>query len=258
MTDNDARFERAVVLAALWAATRGSQNERVRLSVLAAAAGSRQAEAGGSLAALLQEYDGIEGIVLEKLADAAESIASTTIRSAVSDARLIHDCCARMRAAATAGFAHAAASAARKRARAARHDIVNNIGTVRNAILLMDDEPDDAAREHFRAIAKRNSVASEQLVRTHLSDESACNGARAASPGDAEFLIASELTTCADRGIGADAADALRELAALTGVALQRDEASGQFTIAGAGSRRDQRHDVGRARQGDDADTLSL
>jgi hypothetical protein len=135
---------------------------------------------------------------------------------------------------------------------------VNNIGTVRNAILLMDDEPDADAREHFRAMAKRNSVASEQLVRSHLSDDAACQGALAASAADADELIAAELNTCADRRRPPETVAAIRELAALIGVGVAEDPASGELRVNRPASRGNQRNDLGGARERDDADTLGL
>jgi hypothetical protein len=256
MANNDARIDRAVLLAGLWAATRGSQAERVRLAVACASAGARHASAQQSLAALLGEIDSLESTLIEKLAESGGD--SMSPRELLGGARRLHECCARMRAAAIAGFSHAAASAARKRARGARHDIINSIGTVRNAILLMDDEPDPASREHFRAMAKRNAVTSEQLVRMHLSDDASCYGAFAASADDAESLVASELTPCADRECTPDTVAALWELAALTGVALDVDESSGGLRVTTAASRGNQRHDLGRASQREDVDTVGL
>ncbi|HEX4681539.1 MAG TPA: hypothetical protein VH277_02455 [Gemmatimonadaceae bacterium] len=267
MAGNEARFDRAAALTALWGATRGSQVDRVRLAVMCAAAGSNQANSGQSLASLLAEIDALEATLFEKLeetagrstAGAPESREHAGVLAGVlAGVRQLHGCCARMRAAAAAGFSHAAASSARKRVRTARHDIVNKIGTVRNAILLMDDEPDQADRERFQAIAKRNSVASEQLVRRHLGDDSACGGARAASIEDAAELIAAELTTCADRRCTTETLEALRELAGLLGVAVLSDDATGGLRVKGAASRRDEGNDLGRAREGNDVDAVGL
>jgi hypothetical protein len=210
----------------------------------------------------LSEVDAIEAIVLEKLNQSAEMEDAGALHDALAAAQEIHHCCAQMRGAAAAGFAHAATVAARKRARTARHDIVNNIGTVRNALLLMDDEPDAAAREHFRAIAKRNSVSSEHLVRKHLADDAACNGAQIASADDALALITRDLSTCADRGQGEAMIAALDQLAALIGVRLERGATGQQVRAvadaAGASSGRDQRHDLRRAREGDDSDAVAF
>ena len=260
MMDHDARIDRAVVLAGLWAATRGSQAERVRLTVTCAAAGARQANAGKSLAALLAEIDDLESTILGKIAESVGGTTADSPTTALDGVRRTHDCCSRMRAAAIAGFGHAAASEARRRARAARHDIVNNIGTVRNAILLMDDEPDAAAREHFRAIAKRNSVTSEHLVRSHLSDEAACQGALAASTSDAEALIASELNTCPDRECRAETVAALQALATLTGVCISTDalRLARNASASLRGNHGNQRNDFRGAGESDNTDAVGF
>ncbi|HEY5060961.1 MAG TPA: hypothetical protein VII52_05455, partial [Gemmatimonadaceae bacterium] len=66
-----------------------------------------------------------------------------------------------------------------------------------NAILLMDDENSQDAREHFRAIARRNSLSSEALVRNHLSDQNALTPALGW-----EALSASDLLAAGDRDAG--------------------------------------------------------
>lgn len=245
MAASDARIDRAVVLAGLWVARHGSQQERVRLAVLCAAAGARQANAGQSLGTLIADIDDLENSVFRDLVESSEDVAA--------DIAHVHACCSRMRAAAIAGFNHATATAARTRVRAARHDIVNNIGTVRNAILLMDDEPDPVAREHFRAIAKRNSVTSEHLVRSHLSEEPVGGGVSA----DAEALVAEELNVCADRPCEPATRSAIQELAAIIGVSVSAADPN-ELRLSRAGSRLNQRHDLGRSSERDHTDTLGL
>lgn len=262
MSEHEARLDRAALLAALWTAKGGSRLDNVRLAAACASAGARYAGACLSLAALVAEIDAIEGVVLEKLKQTVDPAKGAALHDALDAARVIHDCCSRMRTAAAAGFGHAVANAARKRARAARHDIVNNIGTVRNALLLMDDEPDAAAREHFRAIAKRNSVSSENLVRTYLSDDGARSAAPVASADDVVELVARDAPTCADRGCGEELSAALEQLAALVGVQLDRGAMDGHIRAvadrASASSGRDERHDLGGARKGDDPDAVAL
>lgn len=249
MAENDARIDRTATLAAMWAASRGSQADRVRLMTLCAAAGSRYANAKRSLASLIADIDDLERAVLDKLAESGES--------AVADAMQVHACCSRMRAAAIAGFGHAAASAVNRRVRTARHGIINNLGTVRNAILLMDDEPDPTMREHFREIAKRNSVTSEHLVRSHLNEGVADQGGFAASAADAAALIGPELSSCADRAPGPETVAALQELASLIGVTLASEKNSLTLRLSGS-LRGNQRHDLGRARERDHPDTVGL
>jgi hypothetical protein len=59
----------------------------------------------------------------------------------------------------------------------------------------MEDEISQAAREHFRAIARRNSLSSEALVRNHLSDQNALTPALGW-----ESLSSSGLFTAGDQG----------------------------------------------------------
>jgi hypothetical protein len=129
-----------------------------RVSIAAARLGSARAGRGGSIYELIADLVALERAALDiQLADA------TTIQSALSCALL----------AGTAAFTRAAALDERKRIREARHDLMNAVGAVRNAILLMDDEASPDAREHFLAIARRNSLTAQELVRQHLSDSAA-------------------------------------------------------------------------------------
>src|ERR1043166_2857792 len=125
MAGKEARWNRAAVMAALGRAVRGSQVDRVRLAVMCAGVGAHQANTGHSLASCLAEIDEIEAMLFEKLEASSGEPANSCVDKVLGGVRQIHGCCARMRVAAAAGFSHAAASAARKRVRTARHDIVN-------------------------------------------------------------------------------------------------------------------------------------
>lgn len=129
-----------------------------RLSIAAARFGASRALQGGSVYDLVADLMALERAALRvKLADACEIHATAE--------------CALL--AGTAAFTRAIAEAERKRVRDVRHDLTNAVGTVRNAILLMDEEPASGDREHFLEIARRNTVAAQQLVREHLSETSA-------------------------------------------------------------------------------------
>ena len=158
------------MVAALLAALDGTVFGSIGLARQSARLGAHFASTGASIAALVEELDRLESAVLEHIA-ASSSTKSTD--EVVRSLRQLHACAAFARRAATAAFGHTVGSVDRQRVRIARHDIANAIGTVRNAILLMDDDISQDAREHFRAIARRNSLNSEALVRSHLSDQNA-------------------------------------------------------------------------------------
>lgn len=129
-----------------------------RLSMAAARFGASRALQGGSVYDLVADL-----MALERAA----------LRVKLADACAIHTTAECALLAGTAAFARAIAEAERKRVRDVRHDLTNAVGTVRNAILLMDEEPASGDREHFLEIARRNTVAAQQLVREHLSETSA-------------------------------------------------------------------------------------
>ena len=176
--------DRDAMVAALLAALDGTAAGSIGLVRQSALFGAHFASIGGSVAALVDELDRLESAVLEHIgADAATKPAHEIVHSV----RELHSRAAFARRASTAAFGQTVSSADRQRVRIARHDIANAIGTVRNAILLMEDEGSQGAHEHFRAIARRNSVSSEALVRSHLSDQHALTpalGWEAVSPSD--------------------------------------------------------------------------
>jgi hypothetical protein len=158
------------MVAALLAALDGAAVGSVGLARQSAAFGAHFASIGASIAALIDELDGLESAVLDHIAAAAPAKPGDEVMRSI---RQLHSHAAFARRAATAAFGQTVSLEDRQRVRRARHDIANAIGTVRNAILLMDEEGSQGAREHFRAIAKRNSLSSEALVRNHLSDQNA-------------------------------------------------------------------------------------
>jgi hypothetical protein len=166
-------LDRLAIVKALLSALDGGAVESIRLAAVAAAQGTTFSTTCGTLSALVDEFDDLEAMFLERLAERVSANAAADSREIVRASRALHEKSAWARRAAIAAFGHVASSATRKRMRIARHDIANAIGTVRNAILLMEDEASDTARDHFRAIAKRNSHSSEALVRSHLSDRTA-------------------------------------------------------------------------------------
>lgn len=198
-------LDRRSLVAALLAAVGGGALESVRLASTGAAFGADFAVTGGSLAALIGELDELESILLK---DLGASIAAASTQQIASAARVLHEKAALTRRASSAAFGQAVGAAGRKRVSIARHDIINAIGAVRNAILLMEDEAGQSAREHFRTMAKRNSRSSEMLVRFHLSDQSALTPALGW-----EEVSLSDLTASSDQG--ADRSRVVTDLAAL-------------------------------------------
>ncbi len=168
--------DRSVVAAAFCTALWGEPNGAVGVAAAAAAYGAAYAESGGTQNSLVADLDSLEATLLERLFEDVGPTPSQ-VRELAPRMRRMHALAALTRRSAAAAFDHSIALAARKRARIARHDIANGIGTVRNAIVLMEDETVDATREHFRAIATRNSSSSETLVRSHLSDRAVLNAA---------------------------------------------------------------------------------
>lgn len=129
-----------------------------RLSAAAARLGASRARRGSAIYDLVSDLAALERAALElQLGD------PRAVQAAVACALL----------AGTAAFSRVAAQRERKRVRDARHDLLNAVGAVRNAILLLDDETSSEARDRFLSIARRNSAAAQDLVREHLSDTAA-------------------------------------------------------------------------------------
>ncbi|MEO6877191.1 MAG: hypothetical protein ABI205_01840 [Gemmatimonadaceae bacterium] len=168
--------DRTSLAAAFCTALRSELDGGVNVAAAAAAFGAAYAASGGTQNSLVADLDSLEAALFERLFERAEPT-STEVRTLAARTRRVHALAALARRSAAAAFGHSIAVLARERARIARPDIANAIGTVRNAIVLMEDATVDTAREHFRAIAKRNSSRSETLVRSHLSDRAALNAA---------------------------------------------------------------------------------
>jgi len=129
-----------------------------RLSIAAARFGASHAVRGGSVYDLVADL-----MALERAA----------LRVQLADACAVHACAECALLAGTAAFTRAVADTERKRVRDARHDLTNAVGTVRNAILLMDEQTSSDSRGHFLEIARRNTVVAQDLVREHLSEAAA-------------------------------------------------------------------------------------
>lgn len=132
-----------------------------RLSAAATRLGSSRAQRGGSI------YDLVFDLV---------ALESAALQLELADARVVQAAVASALLAGTAAFARVAGQRERKRIREARHDLMNAVGAVKNAIVLMDDGASNDARNQFLSIARRNSNAAQQLVREHLSEETALPG----------------------------------------------------------------------------------
>jgi hypothetical protein len=181
------------MVAALLAALDGTAAGSVGLARQSGVFGAHFASIGASIAGLVDELDGLESAVLDHIAAGAPD---KPVDEVMRSIRQLHNHAAFARRAATAAFGQNVSLEDRQRVRRARHDIANAIGTVRNAILLMDEEGSQGAREHFRAIARRNSLSSEALVRNHLSDQHALTPALGW-----EALSSSGLLAAGDRDV---------------------------------------------------------
>jgi hypothetical protein len=307
-------FDRAQLVEELLAAVGGGAAESIRLATAAAALGASYATAGGSVSSLVEEVDDLDSLLLERIASRTPAV--TEPASPIATIRALQRASALGRRSATAAYGHALSTAARKRSRIARHDIANAIGTVRNAILLMEDEASEGSRDHFRAIAKRNSQSSETLVRSHLSDQMALSPALgweeltvSTSGAVADVLpsdqpstnmaavetmlqairavvspdrgqAADSLTTsfasvnstsgvltvawamCADQAAGSSALnssalDALRTLAVALGLRLDGPDEGSSLRLLIPVSARDERNNLGGARQGQHVDAVA-
>jgi hypothetical protein len=155
--------DRLGLVTAFLGAMPGAAAASTDLSLCATSFGFAYAGTGGTFAALIDDLDELEGAVLAALPDSA--------------ARTVHANAMLTRRAAGAAFGQTMGDAARLRARVARHNLVNEIGAVRNAILLMEDEAGAAARHQFHAIAKRNAQSSQALVRAYFSEQNALSAA---------------------------------------------------------------------------------
>jgi hypothetical protein len=305
-------FDRAHVVEELLAAVFGGAAESIRLASAAAALGASYAAAGGSVSSLVEEIDDLDTLLLERLATYSAAEPASTIATV----RALQRASTLGRRAATAGYGHTLSTAARKRSRVARHDIANAIGTVRNAILLMEDDASEGSRDHFRAIAKRNSHSSEMLVRSHLSDQMALSpalgweeltvlgsGAAAdelpldqvstnmaavetmlqairtvvnpdgghgayalttsfASVNSTSGVLTVAFATSADQDAGApllnsSALDGLRTLAVALGLRLDGPDDGSALRLLVPVSPRDERNNLGGARQGQHIDTIA-
>src|SRR5437764_282729 len=114
--------ERSALALALKAAGRGGAAERARVQASAQQYGEHGVKNGASLAALIVELDEMESNLLSNGAQATET----------------HELCAAARRTVVASFT-----------RIARHDIVNAMGAVRNALLLIDEGAEGADRQRF-------------------------------------------------------------------------------------------------------------
>ena len=219
-------------------AIRGRAKASIRLSAAAAACGARHATKGSALSALIDDVDQLETLLLDRLADIATSRDDVVDRPTLMMlVKRSHACFAATRRAAAAGYANTASAMTRKRARMARHDIANAIGTVRNAMVMMDDQQTAAAMEHFRAIAKRNFHTAELLVRSHLSDDTAQTsvlGWQDVTLADMDVTDVSPTDTRSAVNVGAlgTMLDALRAAGDRVHVTMTPPSASGPLAVA--------------------------
>ena len=97
-------------------------------------------------------------------------------RAGVAVARRLHRAVAMLSAGAAQGFTHAHLERLQDRYRSVRHDLRNPLGTIKNAVALMDDESVPAevrANPRYRAIITRSVSAIDGLIGERLDEASA-------------------------------------------------------------------------------------
>jgi hypothetical protein len=115
--------------------------------------------------------------VLRTAEGAAEEYpASATGPEGLAVARRIAGATSQLRLAATAGYTQALEDELRERYRAIRHELRNEIGTIKSAVALLTDEsiptePRESSR--VRAMVARNTNSLERLIGKALSDGAA-------------------------------------------------------------------------------------
>jgi hypothetical protein len=168
----------------------GSGAERLVQTLLAAAAdGARRhdslRQAGEAIGAeahrrstslhlMLEKVDLLGALVLRAAEGVAEEYrASATGPEGLAVARRIAGAASQLRLAACAGYTRALEQALRERYRAIRHELRNEVGTIKSAVaLLTDDSLPTEMREssRVRAMVARNTSSLEQLIGKALSD----------------------------------------------------------------------------------------
>jgi hypothetical protein len=174
--------ERSSLVASIASALDGPPIAALEVAAAAAAFGATWGSSARTLNGLVEDLDLLEEIWLD---------------DDPSHVRELHSLVTTARRSAIAAFAHASAFATKKRLRLARHDILNAIGAMRNAVLLMDDQTLEANRANIQGIAKRNALAAETLVRLHLSD-----GAGLSSEFGWKEIAGSELSDTVEATVG--------------------------------------------------------
>ena len=128
---------------------------------------------GAALHHVVKELDLLAAMALyvaEQRAEGADASAAEAVRVA----RRLNGVFAALRLAASKGYTHQATEEMRARYRALRHDLRNPLGTIRNAVSLMDDESLPAEVRYsarYRAMVVRNATSLDALIGIGLSDE---------------------------------------------------------------------------------------
>lgn len=131
--------------------------------------------------ALLTEVDLLMAIVLyaaERHVDALDvphAVATTPPAETFAAVRRLHEAISLLSLAATRGYVHAQQDRLRSHYRALRHDLRNPIGTIQSAAALMQDAslpPDQRADPRYAEMVVRNAQSLEDMITSHLGDES--------------------------------------------------------------------------------------
>lgn len=131
--------------------------------------------AGLTLHYMLKEIDLLVAMALYAAERAAEEYPGTASAAAgIALARRLQRSFSLFTLASAKGFTHGYLRALRSQLRVVRHDLRNPLGTIRNALSMMEDErvpPEQRNDPRYRAMLTRNAVALDALISRELGDD---------------------------------------------------------------------------------------
>ncbi|HYD51430.1 MAG TPA: hypothetical protein VEA99_02335 [Gemmatimonadaceae bacterium] len=127
---------------------------------------------------VLEDLDQLEGIVLDLAHDGVRdgALAMSRADEALALAHRAHEAVSLLRLAAVKGYTQSVSEELKRRFRTLRHELRNPLGTIKNALSLMEDETIPAemrSSPRMRALAHRNASSMEATIRTTLGDSAA-------------------------------------------------------------------------------------
>ncbi len=160
---------------------RGSGLVSARLASAGWHYGAARFESSRALHELMHELQLLEAMMLHVAEQAAgDAEATGAAREGMALARCIQRATSLVSITAVRGFTHALMERQRTRLRTIRHDLRNPLGTIRNAIALLEDDSMPSHRRdptRYRAIIARNAAQADGLVTRELADGALLDGA---------------------------------------------------------------------------------